>query len=288
MVNNRPIAEPGPVIDLSVIMPMYNAEEFVGVQMEALAAQRWSRTWELVVSDNGSSDRSVSICHEYQSRIENLQMVDASEHRGAAYARNAAARQARGASIAFCDADDVVTPGWVRAMGEALDEHQWVVGRIDSRSLNPPWLWSTRPALPAAIENFEKRFAVVPSGNSGIRRSLFEAVGGFDATIPPGITCEDDDFSVRVHLLGERPHFAADAVIYYRFRTQMREVFRQARGYGRGDTFMADRYPHLDYWRPERSRIGVMFLRALRESRTKSALAKWLWEIGQAMGQQGY
>ena len=90
-----------------------NAEAHLGGQLEALAAQECDLPWELVVSDNGSTDRSLAIVREYRDRLPRLVVVDSSARRGPAAARNDGVRAAGGSLIVFCDTDDVVGPGWL-------------------------------------------------------------------------------------------------------------------------------------------------------------------------------
>jgi len=74
--------------------------------------------WEVIVSDNGSTDGTVAVVEQYQEKLPNLRVVDSSDRRGAAHARMLVPKLLQ-AGLAFCDADDEVAPGWVAAMGEA-------------------------------------------------------------------------------------------------------------------------------------------------------------------------
>ena len=62
-------------------------------------------------------------------------------------ARNLGMRHATGDAVAFCDGDDVVARGWVRAVVEGLAEHPAVTGPLDYDLLNPPWLRGARGAV---------------------------------------------------------------------------------------------------------------------------------------------
>src|ERR1041385_1887230 len=99
-------------MELSIIIPCYNAEGTIATQLESLAAQQWSRPWEVVVSDNGTTDRSIEIVRSFQGRIPNLRIVDPSALRRQSFALTPGARAAAGKAFVFCDADDEVAPGW--------------------------------------------------------------------------------------------------------------------------------------------------------------------------------
>ena len=134
------------MMKLSVIIPCFNSAKFLGQQLKALAQQEWSEPWEVILADNGSTDDSIAIARQYQHKFSHLRIVDASAIPGAAYARNVGAKVAKGELLAFCDADDEVAPGWVAAMGEALEQYEFVAGRLEREKLNEPWLRKSRIA----------------------------------------------------------------------------------------------------------------------------------------------
>ena len=128
---------------MSVVIPCLNAAATIGVQLEALAGQSWEGEWEVIVADNGSTDGSREIVESYRGRLPGLQLVDASDRRGQAHARNLGAAAATGDAFLFCDADDEVAPGWLAALGRALAEHEFVACRYDNETLNPAWVRRT-------------------------------------------------------------------------------------------------------------------------------------------------
>ena len=101
-------------VKLSVIIPCYNAEQTIGGLLESLARQGWPESWEVIVADNGSTDRSVVVTDKYKDHVSNLRIVDAFDKRGRSYARNVGARYAMGDSLVFCDADDEVVRAYAR------------------------------------------------------------------------------------------------------------------------------------------------------------------------------
>lgn len=91
---------------ISVIMPAYNAERHVAEAIASVKAQHWTN-WELIVVDDGSTDRTAEIANARPDpRIRLLRQ----ENRGVSAARNAALDQAQGDCIAFLDADDLMPP----------------------------------------------------------------------------------------------------------------------------------------------------------------------------------
>src|SRR5690349_1945599 len=107
-------------VDLSIVIAARDAAATLGEQLDALATQVWDGTWEVLVVDNGSTDATCAIVRAAARQWPGLRLVEATDGVGPAYARNVGSRSATGRSLAFCDADDVVAPGWVAAMGGAL------------------------------------------------------------------------------------------------------------------------------------------------------------------------
>jgi glycosyltransferase involved in cell wall biosynthesis len=97
---------------VSVIIPFFNAQRFIGEAIDSVFAQTYD-DWELILVDDGSSDRSGEIAHRYaEDHSEKVIYLDHEGHanRGACASRNVAIRHARGEYIALLDADDVWLP----------------------------------------------------------------------------------------------------------------------------------------------------------------------------------
>ncbi|MBW4481710.1 MAG: glycosyltransferase [Tildeniella torsiva UHER 1998/13D] len=215
---------------LSVIIPAYNAESTLSAQLDALVQQEFSGPWEIVVGDNGSTDGTLAIIRRYQQTMPQLKVVDASAQRGAAHARNMACAQAQGDALLFCDADDVVTSGWVAAMATALETHDLVCGRREMTQLNDRNEFS---AALTSIEGTGKLYHPFrPFGaasNLAVKRVHHEAVGGFDGQL---LALQDIDYCWRIQALGVELHEVKDAVVNFRFRGDVRSNFRRLKKFG--------------------------------------------------------
>ena len=219
-------------MDLSVVIAARDAEATIAEQLDALAAQVWNGSWEVLVVDNGSTDATRAIVEAAAARSPALRLVTATDGAGPAYARNVGARLAAGRSLAFCDADDVVAPGWIAAMGTALAGGEFTCGPVDIVTLNPPWLVASRGTTgTTAAAVFEGRFPFASSCNMGIRRARLLDANGFDEDLVAG---EDIDLSMRLHCAGVALAFVPDALVRYRYRPTLRSTFDRAVAYGRG------------------------------------------------------
>lgn len=108
---------------LTVIMPAYNAERFIAESIDSVIAQTID-DWELVVVDDGSTDRTASVVADYQSRDDRIRLMVQPTNLGPAHARNLALDLARGELIAFIDSDDVWYPKKTEKQLSAMRRHQ--------------------------------------------------------------------------------------------------------------------------------------------------------------------
>ena len=272
-------------IKLSVIVPFYNAEETLALELDALVGQSWSQPWEIVLVDNRSTDRSREIAESYLSKLNNLRIVDAFERQGQPHALNTGIRAARGESVALCDADDEVAPGWVAAMGEALDRHQFVACRIDTAKLNPPWLHGHDQEKGLQQIWYPPWLPHAGGGTLGFRKALFDAVGEFDHSLP---YLHDTDFCFRAQQLGHELHFVPDAVLHMRRRDCLQSHYRQSRNYAEYNVILARKY-----WSPGESsgNFHKAFLRGwydlargLPKLRSEAGRYGWMWNFGRQVG----
>ncbi len=217
------------MIALSVVIPAHDAAATLPAQLDALLAQRVTFDWEVVVVDNASSDATHALVEAYAVREPRVRLVSAAEGRGPSYARNTGIAAARGTNVACCDADDVVADGWLAAMDRALATHEFVAGALALDRLNDDWVIRGRGR---AIERCALAYGGVVFAhgcNFGIRRDLFLR-HHFDETLRAG---EEVDLALRLAAAGVECHFAADAVVHYRYRTTVRATWRQAYASGR-------------------------------------------------------
>ena len=229
----HPRADSGASAEISVVIACLNGAATLPETLASLVAQKWERPWEVILADNGSTDASVAV-FEAAARAHphvRMRVVDASRQKGKSFALNLAIRAAPGRALLFCDADDTVGPGWLAAMGRALDRHPFVAARIDLAKLSPAWTLASRGI---AQESGLKRLshpphALVAGGATlGFRREVFAAAGDFDPAFP---VMEDIDFCVRAHLAGYELVYVPEAVYHYRFRGDLEGIWRQAYRY---------------------------------------------------------
>jgi glycosyltransferase involved in cell wall biosynthesis len=226
---------------VSVVIACRNAADTLPVQLSALASQHLDRPWEVVLCDNGSTDRSLEVATAFAAQLP-LRIVDAGGCVGAGQVRNLGVTQSRGRAVVFCDADDEVAPGWLQAMVHALDHHPVVAGRFEGTKLNDAAVLRSRGVPQSAGLQTADYGACLPhagAGSLGVDRTLFSALGGFD---PQVRWLQDTDFCWRVQLSGIALHFEPAAVVHVRLRPHVAGSFRQAVQYGRAHAVLEQRY----------------------------------------------
>jgi glycosyltransferase involved in cell wall biosynthesis len=276
---------------LSVIVPCLNGAATIATQLEALANQHWCGTWEVIISDNGSTDGSLAIAERYRQRLPAFQIVDSSDRYGRPHAVNIGAIAATGDALLFCDVDDEVAPEWLAAMGEALSEHDFVSCRIDGERLNPPWLRESRgnpQRNGLQPHKYPPYLSHAGGGTLGVKRSLHEAIGGYDEAFR---FLADTDYCWRIQLSGTRLHFVPNAVVNVRYRDTLYGIYRQARGWGEYNVLLYKKYrplgmPKLSW---KQSLVGWHgLLRRLPQICHKGSRASWVrgfgWRVGRIRG----
>ena len=91
---------------VSIIMPCYNAERYVAQSIESVLAQTY-QNWELLITDDGSTDRSVDVVNRYCAKDKRINLLVPGKHSGIATTRNLSIQRAKGHFIAFLDSDDI-------------------------------------------------------------------------------------------------------------------------------------------------------------------------------------
>lgn len=101
---------------LSIVVPMYNVERYIGECLESLMRQNYARV-QIIVVDDGSPDRSYEVARRYARRDPRIEIVRR-ENGGLSAARNTGMQHARGEFLAFLDSDDFVDR---HAYSDAID-----------------------------------------------------------------------------------------------------------------------------------------------------------------------
>lgn len=275
---------------LSVVVPCRNGAKTIGRQLEALCAQHWPGPWEVIVSDNGSTDTTRSVVEAFGHRLPALRVIDSSDRRGAAHARNVGASEARGDALLFCDDDDEVGQNWLAALGNALRTHDFVAARLDRARLNAGAVQRPDERGDGLLDTVPPFLPYAFSAALAVWRPIHLAVGGFDESFVD--SCEDRDYCYRLQRAGHQLRLASEALVHYQLPHGLRDTYRRARSYGRGNVQLYRKYRSAGLQRPSQAKavagwclLGPQLLPALR---SRHLLTLWLqrlgWRVGRLQG----
>lgn len=111
---------------LSIGLPVYNGEQYLAESIDALLGQSYS-DFELVISDNASTDDTADICHRYQREDSRIRYIRQDSNLGCAGNHNFVFGQARGELFSWASSDDLYARDLLQRCVEALDERPEVV-----------------------------------------------------------------------------------------------------------------------------------------------------------------
>ena len=198
---------------VSVIIPVYNGERYIVQAVESALRQTFTNL-EIIVVDDGSTDRTQQVLQPYFDRIRYIYQ----ENQGVAAARNIACQLAQGEFLAFLDADDYFLPSKLEKQlacfdhDPALDMVQtgWLMVDETGKYIFEMKPWQQAPKLD--LESFIIFKCVRPSAMM-LRRKWWEKLGGFNDNFP---LAEDLDFALRLALKGCKAVWLEEILTCYR------------------------------------------------------------------------
>ena len=202
---------------ISVIIAAHNAEAFLWETLASLQRQRFTE-YEIILVDDGSTDRTRAIAERPQCRIIAL------PHSGVSVARNTGLAAARAPYVLFLDADDVMPPDALGHLVEALDNSPHAVAAVGQHlKFWPDQAEPNEAALRRGADMPEtdslkallRRNFIVNGGTLLIKTASARKVGGFNPHLRLG---EDWDFWCRLALLGDFIILREIIVLHYRQR----------------------------------------------------------------------
>lgn len=187
---------------VSVIMPAYNVEPYIGDAIRSTLAQTFT-DFELIVVDDGSKDGTAEVVKELARQDRRVSLVQQA-NRGLAGARNSAMRAARGEYFALLDSDDMWDPQYLEAQLALLDARPavdivtgngWYLGGPRHGQVARPYPDPRRDPELASIIGDEWSVFIM----SVFRRRVYTEIGPFDESMRSN---EDYDFWLRAALAG--------------------------------------------------------------------------------------
>jgi len=196
---------------VSIIVPVFNGERFLEAALRSAIAQTYAPI-ELIVVDDGSTDRSADVARSFPDVVYLRQ-----GHAGAPAARNAGIGVARGEFLAFLDADDVLPPDKVKAQMAYLLTHtevDCVFGQQEiftEGNADSAWMYEL-PEWMRWAPDWERRGQIQPM-SMVVRRAVFDEVGPLDERL---LVSDDVDWVLRAMEASVAMHVLDDVVLHRR------------------------------------------------------------------------
>jgi len=236
----------------SIIVPAKNEEKVIGRVLDNLVKQDYPKSlYEVIVVEDGSTDRTLEIAREYERKHDNVRVVHCRESRGKPHSINVGLEHARGEVIGVLDADAIPPKNMLLRASEYMCDpkvdaiqcvYQYVNGNegiLAKAGMFEGLLWH---AFVLRVKDMVGLFVPLCGSGMFIKRHVFDAVGKWDEKA----LTEDVDFSIRMLKAGFKIRHAL-IPIGHETPGKLRTFFKQRVRWYRG--YFVTGIRHIDVWR---------------------------------------
>ena len=215
---------------VSIIIPTYNRAEMLRVTVESFLAQDYPNDcFEIIIVDNNSTDSTRMVAEKYSGRTDPVVSYLFERRQGVHYARNSAAKKARGDILYFTDDDMVAEPSLIAELVKVFDLDPHIgsaTGKIVGRFDVPPPEWVRKymvnNLLSLTGEDKPEELVIssddiVYSCHQAVRREAFFSCGGFNPENTAGVWVGDGEtgLGIKMKQAGYRFAYTPKSVIYH-------------------------------------------------------------------------
>ena len=186
-------------ISVTALIDCYNHEPYVKAAIQSVRDQDWGgKTWELIVVDDGSTDKTSEIVREFAPEARLITQKNS----GQAAAFNSALREAKGEIICFLDGDDVWYPGKIKAVLNEFSAHPestFVQNALETIDVSGRPLAQPRQYPPASIrleDVLAGRDYLIGTSGVSVRRSAMDKI----SPVPEDLKLYADEY-ISKHVL---------------------------------------------------------------------------------------
>lgn len=221
------------MIKVSIIVPVYNRPEELKELLDSLTIQHFKESTEVIVVEDGSTLTSEESISQFQRQLKIKYIRQ--ENAGPSAARNRGAQEAEGTYLFFFDSDcalpsdflekihDSIMAGGFDCFGTRDAAHKFFSPIQKAISYSMTSVFTTGGIRGGGkggkMDEFYPR-----SYSMGVRRDMFDKVGGFDSSMRYG---EDIDFSLRIKEAGGKLGLVSETFVYHKRRSTFRSFFKQ-------------------------------------------------------------
>ncbi len=198
---------------ISVILPVYNGEQFIADAIGSVLAQTF-QDWELIIINDGSTDSSGELAEYYANNDSRIRVFNQT-NQGLSAARNSGLLLCIGEIIGFLDADDQYLPDCFRIISNQFEKtaaNLLITGYFyfkENSKLHTHYF--SNSIIP--YSSFLKA-NLAPPVSHFIRKLTVNQLGSFDSELN---SCEDWDFWIRAGKLGTKIHSISEVLVGYRY-----------------------------------------------------------------------
>ncbi len=235
---------------VSVVVCAYNADRTMDACLESLRTLSYTN-YEVVVVNDGSTDRTLAITLEHQKRYEadpdapRFIVVD-QVNKGLSVARNVGAEAGSGSIIAYTDSDCVPDPDWLSFLVYRFVRSGFVaVGGPNFPPPEPslvPAAVAVSPGGPTHVLLDDEVAEHIPGCNMAFTKEALRAVNGFEPIF--AAAGDDVDFCWRLQNAGHPVGFSAAATVWHYRRNTVKAYLKQQMGYGKAEALLYFKHPY--------------------------------------------
>lgn len=230
---------------ISVIIPSYDSEKTIDKTIEALLKQNYPKNYEIIVVDDGSTDRTEQVVKKFKY----VKFVK-QKHKGPATARNLGAKLSKGNIILFTDSDCIPDKNWIKNMVEPFKDKEIVGVSGTYKTLNPDKTIARFIAyqIEQRHEKMKARKFInfIGTFSAAYRKKVFLNFGGFDTRFKTS-SGEDPELSYRISDAGLKMFFQPKAFVYHPHPSSLRRYLKQQ--------FLRGVWRNLMYWNKHKKKI---------------------------------
>lgn len=197
------------MVDVSIIVPSYNRVHTIEASIDSILSQDFEGTFEVIVSDDGSSDGTQELVRaRYGEKVKLLHKPEGCMEQGAASARNRGLKMATGRYISFLDSDDVYMPDFLQTMTSVLEEASefgYLFCRVlksvrnADDEMTSSWTRNDMSVIDRRYHVLHRAYCVCTIGIM-CRKEIIDRIGEFDTSLTVG---EDSDMWIRISEVSE-------------------------------------------------------------------------------------
>ncbi|HRZ85776.1 MAG TPA: glycosyltransferase family A protein [Candidatus Paceibacterota bacterium] len=247
-------------IEVSVIIPAYNEENYIGKCLESLKKQSY-KNFEIIVVDDGSTDKTKEIIKKFKKV-----RILSGEHKGPGYSRNIGAKNAFGKILVFIDSDMYFDKNYLINLIKPIKENKDIIGTTHDYevAVNVNNFYSLLWGKLRVTKENAKEVKIFRA----IKKEKFFEFGEFDQKYG---YADDQTFWFKYKI---KPIVAKDTICYHKNPETLKETYKQAKWIGASwkERFIIFKMPVIKFILPLILILFVPLLALIKSLKSKESI----------------